>query len=365
MELGLEAAGHRVEMLCEVSPVAQAVLREHFPGVPLENDIRTLKTLPNVDVVTAGFPCQDLSQAGTGKGLRGKNSGLVREVFRLVAAARRKPTWLIFENVPFMLSLRGGAAMKYVADSLEELGYSWAYRVVDARSFGVPQRRRRVLILASRTRDPRPVLLGQDHGEVEHKGRWDSGRGFYWTEGTRGLGWAPGAIPTLKGGSGLGIASPPAIWFPARRSVELPSLRDAERLQGFESDWTAVVEQDFGRRERWKLIGNAVCVPLMDWLAARLEAVERHDRNLDAEWDFRRGWPTAAWGRNGVRKTSCVGEWPIHVPRASIISFLRHRTTPLSFRATDGFLKRARASALRFEDGFLADVEHHAHCVRL
>jgi DNA (cytosine-5)-methyltransferase 1 len=142
--------------------------------------------------------------------------------------------------------------------------------------------------------------------------------------------------------------------------VELPSLRDAERLQGFEPDWTAVVEQDFGRRERWKLIGNAVCVPMMQWLACRLEVVERHDRSVDSEWDPRCGWPSAAWGRNGVRKASNVGEWPIHVPRESIISFLKHRTTPLSFRAADGFLKRARASALRFEDGFLDDVEHHA-----
>lgn len=364
MELGLAAAGHDIGLLCELSSAAQSVLRQHFPHARLTSDVRRLDRLPEADIVTAGFPCQDLSQAGRGKGIGGENSGLVREVFRLLACSEHKPRWLVFENVPFMLSLHRGAAMRYVVDSLEALGYAWAYRVVDARAFGVPQRRRRVLLLASHVSDPRPVLLGEDAGESPSPQQWNSGRGFYWTEGNTGLGWAPGAIPTLKGGSGLGIASPPAIWFPGRRSMELPDIRDAERLQGFEPGWTAAVETGFTRGERWRLVGNAVCVPMMRWLAARLEVESEHDPSYDREWDPVRGWPDAAWGHQGSRRMSRVSAWPVAVPRQTIIPFLRYRTHPLSLRATEGFLRRARKSSLRFEKGFLEDVAHHAERMR-
>ena len=86
--------------------------------------------------------------------------------------------------------------------------------VVDARAFGLPQRRKRVLLLASRTRRPAPVLFADDAGEPPFAARAGVACGFYWTEGIRGLGWAVDAVPTLKGGSTIGIPSPPAIWLP-------------------------------------------------------------------------------------------------------------------------------------------------------
>ena len=96
--------------------------------------------------------------------------------------------------------------MTYLVERLESLGYRWAYRVVDARSFGVPQRRQRVILLASLDLDPARIVLDADAGEpqgideigaVSPRSRY----GFYWTEGRRGLGWTRDAIPTLKGGS--------------------------------------------------------------------------------------------------------------------------------------------------------------------
>jgi DNA (cytosine-5)-methyltransferase 1 len=88
-------------------------------------------------------------------------------VFRLLDGAPARPRWLLLENVSFMLQLDRGEAMRWLTSALEERGYTWAYRVVDTRSFGLPQRRQRVLLLASQTEDPRPVLLNQDAGEVE------------------------------------------------------------------------------------------------------------------------------------------------------------------------------------------------------
>src|SRR5689334_7652711 len=82
IERGLERSGGHPELLCERWGPARSVLAAHWPGVPLHDDVRTLTALPDVDVVTAGFPCQDLSQAGRTAGISGERSGLVGEIFR-------------------------------------------------------------------------------------------------------------------------------------------------------------------------------------------------------------------------------------------------------------------------------------------
>jgi DNA (cytosine-5)-methyltransferase 1 len=358
IELGLARSGQVSSLLCEVDTAAAAVLAHRFPGVPLVGDVRELAELPAADLVAAGFPCQDLSQAGRTAGISGRNSGLVGEVFRLLDRAPVR--WLLLENVPFMLQLDRGGAMRYLTSSLEELGFRWAYRVVDSRAFGLPQRRKRVLLLASRERDPRPPLFGEDAGDPGEPSGIGRACGFYWTEGTRGLGWANDAIPTLKGGSGVGIPSPPAIRMPDGRFV-LPEIRDAERLQGFPADWTVAAETH-GRRGavRWKLVGNAVSVPVAAWLGRRLATDESYDDAQDAVLPTSSPWPIAAWGGGGaaVRRAN-VSVRPVRRPYRHLADFLEHPTRPLSERATEGFLRRARASSLRFPDGFLGDVEAH------
>src|SRR4051812_24746922 len=232
IELGLQRAGHQSELLCEIDPGAVAVLNDRFPDIRVHQDICTLRSLPrDVELIAAGFPCQDLSQAGKTAGIEGSRSGLVGEVFRLLR--HRRVPWVLLENVPFMLQLSKGRAMEVIVATLEDLGYRWAYRVVNSLAFGVPQRRERVLLLASMDEDPRDVLFADAVEEPEAPAR--SSRlacGFYWTEGIRGLGWAVDAVPTLKGGSSVGIPSPPAIWLPDGRFIT-PDIRDAERLQGF------------------------------------------------------------------------------------------------------------------------------------
>lgn len=89
LELGFQRAGHEALMLCEIDEPAKAVLHARFPSVPLEHDVCALKSLPrDVDLVAAGFPCQDLSQAGKTAGIEGARSGLVGEVFRLLEKKR-------------------------------------------------------------------------------------------------------------------------------------------------------------------------------------------------------------------------------------------------------------------------------------
>ena len=106
-ELGMHRAGHSTDLVCDVLPAAKAVLAARFPDVEYRDDITLLRSLPaSIDAICAGFPCQDLSQAGRTAGLDGERSGLIGEVFRLLSR-RRIPT-VIVENVPFMLQLNGG-----------------------------------------------------------------------------------------------------------------------------------------------------------------------------------------------------------------------------------------------------------------
>jgi DNA (cytosine-5)-methyltransferase 1 len=251
--------------------------------------------------------------------------------------------------------------MRWLTAQLEERGYTWAYRVVDTRAFGLPQRRQRVLLLASRTEDPRAALLNQEHGEVEIGERAGLACGFYWTEGVRGLGWAVDAVPTLKGGSTIGIPSPPAIWRPDDGTIVTPDLRDAERLQGFPADWTAPADWVPGRRktDRWKLVGNAVSVPVARWLGGRLTGNESYDTSRDEALADSARWPRAAWGHRGDRRRVDVSMWPTAYTRPHLHDFLEFEPKPLSARATAGFLRRTRRGTLRIPEDLICGAEAH------
>lgn len=361
-EVGLHRAGHHTEMLCEIRAGAQAVLRVAFPDVRVDPDVRALGPIPRgVDLICAGFPCQDLSQAGRTGGLDGEQSGLIRSVFDVLRIRRIRPTLLI-ENVPFMLQLHGGAAMRAIVDNLESLGYSWAYRVVDSFSFGLPQRRERVFLVASVDLRPEDVLLVDDSplprptsaiGSLAH--------GFYWTEGRGGLGWAVDAVPTLKNGSTIGIASPPAVLLPDL-SIVTPSIRDAEAMQGFERGWTAPAEEVERASARWSLVGSAVSVPVAEWIGRRLnqpgdfEAIEVEDFPATGKL------PRAALGGPGIGRWSVgISSDPVGVRGPRLANFLDTPAKPLSAKATAGFYSRATdpATRLRFADGFLAAVRAH------
>jgi DNA (cytosine-5)-methyltransferase 1 len=363
LEKGLAASGHHTELLCEIDPLARAVLAARFPGIRVHDDICTLESLPRrVDLLAGGFPCQDLSQAGRTAGITGARSGLVGEVFRLLSVRPVKN--VLLENVPFMLQLAGGHAMEVILRSFEELGYRWAYRVVDARSFGLPQRRQRVFFLATLEGDPRDVLFADDAGvpEVVDYGE-PIAFGFYWTEGIKGLGWAANAVPTLKGGSTVGVPSPPAVWLPSGEIVTI-GLRDAERLQGFPADWTLPAESVGRRSMRWKLVGNAVSVPVTKWLGRRLARPGCfQERNVMPLFPGGR-WPTVAWNVGEGRFTTELSMWPVRREAKLLHEFITE-TEPLSPRATAGFLSRTRKSSLRFAPGFLEAVRRHLERVTL
>lgn len=361
IELGLQRSGHKTALLCEIEPDARRILSHRFgySDSDVWKDVCNLTDLPSeTELLAAGFPCQDLSQAGKTAGIEGSRSGLIDHVFRLLR--KSKVEWLLLENVPFMLQLGRGRAMDIIAARLERLGYRWAYRVVDTRSFGLPQRRERVFIVASRSGDPRSVLLVDDHGcrdPVDHK---TVACGFYWTEGNRGLGWAVDAVPPLKGGTTLGSPTPPAILFPDGRIVK-PDIRDAERLQGFRANWTAPVTTEGAR---WRLIGNSVSVPVAKWLGARLRSPKPYEAEGDKLLQPGEVWPKAAWNMGEGRFASSVSSWPVARHHPPLAAFLRYEPKLLSVRATEGFYNRVKRSSLKLPDGFLESVARHLKSMR-
>ena len=145
--IGLEASGLQTVAFCEINPFCRKILTRHWPSVPIFSDVTTinkedLKTLPRIDVIAGGFPCQDISVAGKQKGITAKRSGLWKEFVRLINEIR--PKYAIIENVA---NLRSTGLISVLQD-LWEIGYNAEWHCIPASAFGAPHRRDRIWIIA-------------------------------------------------------------------------------------------------------------------------------------------------------------------------------------------------------------------------
>jgi DNA (cytosine-5)-methyltransferase 1 len=352
-ELAFEEAGFESGFLAEIDAAAAAVLKARFPNAELHADVLDISELPaSTTILTAGFPCQNLSMAGDKSGISGTKSSIVRKMFELIERSL-VPT-VVIENVYFMLQLDAGKAMEWMVSRFEELGYSWAYRVLDSMGFGLPQRRRRVYFIASRNIDPRTVLFADERpGAISPEPDLTHPLGFYWTEGRSGIGLTVDGIPPLKVGSSLGIPSAPAVLFPDGE-VLMPSLAGCERLQGYAPGWTAPADTaSSSRNSRWRLVGNAVSVPVARWVAGRLKKPGSILEFPRVPEGSRRTWPDAAWNVNDGRVDVVASDKPVVFEYVSISDFRDSDWSRLSERALSGFIDRASAGGLRTPEGFL------------
>lgn len=218
-DLGMEAAGWQTAWQVEWDKHCQQILARHWPDVPRWADVRDVNgsELPPVDCITFGSPCQDLSVAGKRAGLEGERSGLFHEAIRIIkemrhATAGTFPRVAIWENVAGALSSNRGADFGTVLDTLADIGalvIEW--HILDARWFGVPQRRRRVFVTAvfdpaAATTCPDPLF------PVGTRSRWHPPTGDTAREdvagtlggGSDGRGWAGDTdrmtfVPTVAG----------------------------------------------------------------------------------------------------------------------------------------------------------------------
>jgi DNA (cytosine-5)-methyltransferase 1 len=377
LDLACQRAGIDVRAAVEIDPGCRSVLARHFPAAALFEDVtevtgdqlRATGFVPRHGVVCAGWPCQGNSVAGRRGGLADPRSGLWRHVVRLLAATR--PRWFLGENVPGLLSIHGGQDFAAVVRDLDELGYGVAWRVLDAKWFGVPQRRRRVFLAAGLgdPAGPVEVLLepesGGGHPPPSHQAPADvagalgsrpggarttdlDGHGSYVVSTLQGGGrrghrvdaegaagghliayslsahhgrndleetWVTHALTAegadasedgtgrgtplvpvfapLTAGTAAGPGVSPAgrrmedAWnlAAAGRAVRRLTPRECERLQGFPDDWTRWLADGSEQSDsaRYRQLGNAVAVPVADWITHRL-AVEASGRRPGEPW---------------------------------------------------------------------------------
>ena len=152
----------------EIDPFCNAVLKHRYPAVPNLGDFTKIGVEHGaIDLLVGGTPCQDFSVAGERAGLGGDDGRLALEYVALLG--RLRPRWVVWENVPGVLSSGGGRDFGAFLGALGRLGYGFAYRVLDAQHFGVPQRRRRVFVVGhlGDWRAPAAVLF-ERHGLSGH-----------------------------------------------------------------------------------------------------------------------------------------------------------------------------------------------------
>lgn len=324
-DLGFERAGMTCDTVCEIDASAQEILRRHFPHARLVDDVRkageNTHDKKSIDLICGGFPCQDVSIAGRRAGLAGERSRLWFEFARVIDEL--EPQWVVIENVPGLLSSNRGRDFAVIVRWLAQRGYGVAWRILDAQYFGVAQRRRRVFVVAS-FGDGRAakILFESESGAWDTPPSREAGKEVAFSlraspshSGDKGdgginttlipvaFGWNKSASQTLRWSSSATDAlqaspssNPAIVMAHGQANAEImisrsPSLTvnheapimfapndnrmigvrrltplECERLQGFPDNWTAGLSDT----ARYRLLGNAVAVPVAKWIGRRI-----------------------------------------------------------------------------------------------
>jgi len=308
LDLGFERAGIKTVSVCEIDPYASSVLAERFPEAPNLGSITEINAddIPEADIWSGGFPCQDLSVAGKRAGFAGKRSSLAFAFLDLVEKGR--PRWIVLENVPGLFSSNNGADFGRLLYEMEQLRYSVAWRTLDAQYFGVPQRRSRVFIVASLERDRAAEVLFECESCERHPAQSQSqgeGAAISTSDGT--------GSNLRKSFSGQSSASPDAdgmrevdglarrlddsiISFPSRYSRQPTKFDNQTDPLTISAGAPAVLiprqetSDDLSNPtgldgHRYRCCGNGVVAPVAEWIGHRIIAADaeyQHDKMLRA-----------------------------------------------------------------------------------
>jgi DNA (cytosine-5)-methyltransferase 1 len=256
--LGLErTGGFETVAFCEIDKAAQKVLKKHWFDVPVYEDIKLLKgeDVGTIDVITGGFPCQDISLAGKGAGLAGERSGLWWEYHRLIKEI--KPKYVIAENVSALRS-RG---LDEVLRSLSEIGYDAEWHCIPASAVGAPHRRDRVWIVAypnsSVETDGRQRKVSSEEGNERNLGQVRS-------ETDDRQGCLRGSGQSSEDGVAYSYNERNLWWNRGVGIIEKEHFYRGSSIDGCRKWWETepnvgrVVDGVSGRVDRLKQLGNAV-----------------------------------------------------------------------------------------------------------
>ncbi len=250
----------------EIEPFCCELLARHYPNAPNYGDITVHRSRPQVDCIIAGTPCQSFSINGDRAGMDDVRGQLAVAFSRILRYDR--PRSFIWENVPGVLSSNEGRDFGAFLYAVGQLGYGAAYRVLDARYFGVAQRRRRVYVVGVHCGDwPRAasVLFDTPSGVVDArspaKGRKAGPKVLGWTGDTTPK-FGDEVVPTLRasqGGEGVGI-----LWRGGGRKL---TINEWETVMGFPVNYT----EGGSDSQRRHALGNSFCPPVVRWIGERLE----------------------------------------------------------------------------------------------
>lgn len=285
--------GWTCAFVSEIEKAPCALLAQGFPDTPNFGDMNKFQEWPDaaIDVLVGGTPCQSFSIAGLRKGLADPRGSLML-VFGAIAR-RYRPRWIVWENVPGVLSADQGRAFGAFLGMLGELGYGFAYRILDAQYFGLAQRRARVSIaytLEARAEVQAVAFSCKDHGAdageiaptLRAMGHADShanaggqlavafalrGREGGAQVEIEGDGDKVGALRAAAGGSSRD--------YVADYAVRRLTPTECERLQGAPDGHTAIMlrGKPIADGPRYKMIGNSMAVPVMRWIGERIALV--------------------------------------------------------------------------------------------
>ena len=283
-DLGFERAGIETVWQCEKKEFCLDILDQHWPDVPRKDDITEVKAndIPDADIWAGGFPCQDVSLARMGprSGLRGKQSGLFYDFANLIR--ERRPSLVVLENVAALLSSHSGRDFAVILRTLADIGYGVAWRVLDSRHFGIPQSRTRVFIVGSLggATSAGQVLFEPECGDRDSEKSRQNGEKlvspFAISVGNPQQGFVKKLAHCLYAESARHTGtdwSRNYVSYPDGRVRRLTPL-ETERLQGFPDNWTMprmrIDNVNTLDSARYHACGNAVSVPVAEWLGHRI-----------------------------------------------------------------------------------------------
>ena len=249
----------------EIEKFPSAVLHHHYPSVPNLGDMTKIKAINfhgSVDVFCGGTPCQSFSIAGLRKGLADDRGNLMLSFVGI--AAKMRPRWIVWENVPGVLSVNSGRDFGTLLGALAQLRYGFAYRILDAQFFGVAQRRRRVFVVGY-FGDWRPAAAVLFESESL---RWN----------VQASAKAPKEIAkTLTTRYGQAYDLQTEEFVISDNKIRNLTPIECERLQGFPDNFTNIPWR--GKSEspdslRYSALGNSMAVPVMAWLGKRINYVQ-------------------------------------------------------------------------------------------
>lgn len=262
----------------EIEPFPSAVLAHHYPHVPNVGDMTNFKewNLGSVDLLVGGTPCQSFSVAGLRKGLDDPRGGLMLTFLEI--AQRYRPRWIVWENVPGVLSSNGGRDFGAFLGALAELGYGWAYRVLDAQWFGLAQRRKRCFVVGCLGDQASAAAVLFESESVSRDAEKVSRRFL------RGVRKSLSGCLDTRGTNAFDKADCDKLIFDYENgTVRRLTPTECERLQGFPDNYTNIPwrkKDESPDGPRYKALGNSMAVPCMRWIGERIQSVSSRDEKL-------------------------------------------------------------------------------------